>query len=710
MRSRLTLVALVTFLFAAIAVPAAQAAKKCDPIDPRACLLPWPNDYFTKADKRTPTGKRLDLPTGSLPANTSGQPLDTSAFSGNDGFSPGAQIMTQVPGLDLGRTAAAPINNVGAYTGKNQAVVVIDTKTGKRWPIWSEINSHAEGVVSEQTLDVHPAKNWLESHRYVVALRNLKTSSGATIKPGKAFKAFVDGKAKGARAKQMASIFKTLKKAGIPSKSLYLAWDFTVASEKSLSGRFLAMRNDAFKQLGDTDLKDGKIPATSKAPAYTIDKATDLTEAQDPYIARKIEGTMTVPCYLDKPGCPPGASMHYASKKGLWVPSQLPGNVINVKFYCNIPRSAMAAPARPSLYGHGLLGEATEVNQGQLRRMSQEHNMLFCATPEIGMADEDIGNAATILQNFSTFNTFPDRLQQGMLDGLYLGRLLIHPKGLSADPNFKNPEGASVIDPSHLYYDGNSQGGIFGGALTAVAPDFTRAVLGVPGMNYSLLVWRSTDFSSYLGITKPAYKSALDRELIINVMQTLWDRGEGNGYAQHMTTDPLPGTPAHQVLMHVALGDHQVSEWAAEVEARTIGAAGYQPAFNSGRTSEKTGLWGIPKLKIGSTGSGIVIWDSGPTTLTGTVAGQDETLLGTDIPLLSNLAPVSGESGRISSGKAGDPPAGTYIPAIPGNGQDPHELPRNTPAARQQKSDFLQPNGKITDQCGGKPCLSVQDY
>ena len=151
MRSRLSMVALVTFLLAAIAVPAAQAAKKCDPIDARACLLPWPNDYFTKADKRTPTGKRLDLPTGSLPASTSGQPLDTSAFSGNDGFSPGAQIMTQVPGLDLSKTDAAPINNVGAYTGKNQAVVVIDTKTGKRWPIWSEINSHAAAVCALMT-------------------------------------------------------------------------------------------------------------------------------------------------------------------------------------------------------------------------------------------------------------------------------------------------------------------------------------------------------------------------------------------------------------------------------------------------------------------------------------------------------------------------------------------------------------------------------
>ena len=46
-------------------------------------------------------------------------------------------------------------------------------------------------------------------------------------------------------------------------------------------------------------------------------------------------------------------------------------------------------------------------------------------------------------------------------------------------------------------YDGNSQGGILGGALTAIATDWTHSVLGVPGMNYSTLLQRSSDFDTY---------------------------------------------------------------------------------------------------------------------------------------------------------------------------------------------------------------------
>ena len=57
----------------------------------------------------------------------------------------------------------------------------------------------------------------------------------------------------------------------------------------------------------------------------------------------------------------------------------------------------------------------------------------------------------------------------------------------------------------------------------------------------------------------------------LSLIQLLWDRGEANGYAHHITSDPLPGTPAHNVLMHVAFGDHQVANVTAEVEARTIG-------------------------------------------------------------------------------------------------------------------------------------------
>ena len=211
---------------------------------------------------------------------------------------------------------------------------------------------------------------------------------------------------------------------------------------------------------------------------------------------------------------------------------------------CVIPKSAPAGALRPSLYGHGLLGGGGEVTGANVRAMANEHGFVFCATDWTGMSTLDVPNVLTLLQDLSRFPTLADRAQQGFVNFMYVGRWML-----------KRDWGDLDVDQSRLFYDGNSQGGIMGGALTALAPDFERAVLGVPGMNYSTLLRRSVDFDMYAhgeieGVDTPAglydsYPNELERPLLLSLIQLLWDRGEANGYAHHMTSDPLPGTPAH---------------------------------------------------------------------------------------------------------------------------------------------------------------------
>src|SRR3546814_9508949 len=84
----------------------------------------------------------------------------------------------------------------------------------------------------------------------------------------------------------MEALFAKLGKAGIARDSLYLAWDFTVASERNISERALHIRDEAFAKLGDA------------APTYTIDTVTDHTAAEDADVAREVTGTLTVPSYM----------------------------------------------------------------------------------------------------------------------------------------------------------------------------------------------------------------------------------------------------------------------------------------------------------------------------------------------------------------------------------------------------------------------------
>ena len=628
-------------LLAALTIPSAASAKQ-------PSLLPWPNDALTKRDKTTDTGRRLNLPTAAMPRNKDGVPIDPTDMNRADGFSPGSMIVVKIPGLDnaaaLQRSHLPSLANLAASLGKHSPVVVFNARTGKRHPVWAELDSNATSDAN-RVLIIRPAKNFTEGQRYVVVLRHLKDASGKPIKR----------KATGARA-----LAASLRKAGVPGRGgIYRAWSFTVASERSLAGRMLHIRDDAFRQLGDRNLADLKV--AGNAPSFTIDTVTDLTPAEDDRIARRVDGTMTVPCYLTN-GCAPGGQFTF-DKRGL--PTQ--HGTTTATFTCRIPRSALdpASPpqARPSLYGHGLLGSPSEVNAGNVRSMANEHNFVFCATAWAGFATDDLGNVVAAINDFSHFNTVADRMQQGFLNQLLLGRLMIHPQGLAAKAAFQK-NGRSVIDARRLFFDGNSQGGIMGGALTAVAPDFNRAVLGVPGMNYSTLLQRSVDFDTYATLIYPAYPQESTRQLMFAVIQLLWDRGEADGYAQHITNDALRNTPAHTVLMHVAFGDHQVSDTTAEVEARTIGARGYQPVLGAGR-SPWTRFQLIPPLgKFPFGGSAIVMWDSG-----------------TPAPPITNT-PNRG-------------------------GDDPHSHPRSTPAARIQKSEFLKIDGRVVDVCGGAPCHST---
>ncbi|HUC07989.1 MAG TPA: hypothetical protein VMR96_07850 [Solirubrobacterales bacterium] len=661
-------------------------AANCDFIaepDNTLCMLPFPDDYYTVPDGGSPTGRRIDFKTAGMPANVFGQHISADPYNASDGFSQGATILVKVPGIetvaDVRASGATPINHIGRYRKGNAPVVVIDAASGKRWPIWVEIDSLAADP-SKAVLEIHPATNFAAGHRYIVALRNLRNAAGEKIEAPAAFRYYRDQ----VRSKQpeiearrghFEAIFKRLQRSGISRRGLYLAWDFTVASDANNADRALAMRDDAFAQLGDTDLADGVPQGAS--PSFQV---TSVEE--DPFpgeIARRVKGTFEVPCYLF-PNCGPGGTLQLGSdgaptQNGIWI----------ANFDCIVPESAASGPpqsGRLSLYGHGLFGRAAEVASSPQRSLAQAHNIVTCATDEIGMSESDVPVAIGALQELSRFPAIPDRLQQGLLDELYLGRAMLSPSGFTANAAFHQDgtaAGASALDTSALFYNGNSQGGIMGGALTALAPDFTRASLGVPAMNYSVLLPRSVDFDPFSQVLYPSYPDETARPLILDLIQMLWDRGEPNGYAHRMTDDPLPNTPAHQVLMNVAFGDHQVTIYQADVEARTIGARAHRPVLFRDRWPDTDVLWDVPAIRhYPYTGSAIYYWDSGPIREDPANPGSE---IGTEPPPYENLPNRSG--------------------------QDPHGAPRATPAEQQLVSDFFAGAIPKSDNCGGGPCFAI---
>lgn len=641
----------------ATGVAADANAEGCDPIDPRLCYLPFPSNHNTIDDPASATGLRVAFPAAGAPVNVAGVPIDVSEWNRNDGFSPNSTLLTHVPGLDAEASRLPAWTDLGASLDADASVVIVDTESGERVPLWAELDARGVGQPEDQLLVIHPAVVLSEGHTYAVGLRDLVGTDGAAIEAGDAFGAILDGTADGALADRGAALepaLAALDAAGVDRPSLVLAWDFTVASTTNTTGRMVHIRDATLAELGDA------------APEFTVTDVIDDPTHDDGTpregLARTVIGTYTVTNWLTGDGAP-GERFHYDSDPAA-EPDALPtaNGTLTASFQCNIPESAMsgADPAHLVQYGHGLLGAEGEIDAGNQIRLANLGNSVICATRWAGMSTDDIGNAIETLGDFSNFPTMADRLQQGVLNQLVLTRLLLAADGLTADPSFQRSDGTPIADASVVAYNGNSQGAIMGLMLAGVSTDIDRFVLGVAGMNYGLLLPRSVDFHDYEAIFVPAYPNVADRALVLAMVQMLWDRGEGAGYVDHVTADPLPGTEAKDVLMHVAFGDWQVSELTAFIAARAMDMPVHRPVTEPGRSGEVEPGWGLETLEYPSSGSGLVVWDSG-----------------------SDPVP--------------------FDDVAPSTTRDPHEDPRADPDAQTQINAFLF-DGELIDVCAAAAC------
>ena len=569
---------------------------------PSSGLLPWPHERFTVADPTTPTGVRLAIPAEATPRNSAGVPIDVTAQNVADGFSPASRILVHVPGVDLTRSGVPDSTNIGASMAADVAVRLTDLTTGERWPYWAELNSY--DPERHHLVMIHPAKALTEGHRYQVEIDPLVTAAGAPV-----------------------------------PMELPLVWSFPVASSTSLSSRLRAM----------------VAAAEGYMPEFEV---TDVDDSGDPV---SVQGTFSVPNYLDNDGSPGGRMLLDAEGTPTLNPEYPTWRAPFTFLFATDPA------ARGTLvFGHGLLSSRDEVYT--LDGICSLGNLNVCGTDWVGMCTEDVPNVADVLGDLSRFVSIPDRLQQSQLAFILLARLANRPDGFASHPVFQGPDGASRLTVDGSVFVGNSQGGILGGVASAVADEWQRAVFGVPGLAYNLMLPRSVNWLAFEDVFHGAYPDPVDRMVALELIQLLWDRGENAGYVQHLTADPYPGVSPKTVLLIEAFGDHQVPNVSTEVLARTIGAAVRRPALRDGRSSDVEPMWGIDDVgDMPTTRSVLSVWD-----------------FGTPAPPTTNLPPTPGL-----------------------HGLDPHDAGSSEPGVMIQALNFLF-TGEIIDPSGGEPSVGAQ--
>ncbi len=621
---------------------------ECNPVDPSMCALPYPS-LFHMREADTATGWQLAYTQSALPVNNMQVGMDPKYLNEKDGFSVLGALLFQFDRVDL--TGVLTHETLGDYTKDDVKTVLLDAETGERVAHFVELDMRTDKA-DQRLVVVHPAVPLRHGKRYVFAARGLGKQGGGLVEASPGFAALRDKvgtddmSVEGQRVHYNLDIFPVLKEAGFSREELQIAWDFVTVSRESSLSRMEWLRDDVLDASGadgvDYDIKsvmdaDCSVAGTDigrtilldmMAPLYTTDDEAGTLLTRDPDTGMPFRnGTTEVEVLLR-------------------IPCSLLGQ--------DEPRAG-----RVVQYGHGLLGGKGEAQGGYLSKMANDNGWVILASDWTGMKSEDVVPIISILTGDATnFPAIPERSMQGFTE--FIAAMRLTTGKLRNDPALMSTGAGgeySVIDPEKRSYYGNSQGGILGGAYLALSPDIDRGVLGVGGMPYVLLLPRSHDFEDFFRLMKTAYPDHRDIMLLIAVFQNLWDPGEGAGWAWAMNAEPDPKVGAKQVLMQVALGDAQVTNVGAHIQARAFGASTVAPQLRP--------IWGVEEKAPGFMGSAFVEWNY------------------TDVP----PAPVDNTP--------------------PSKDHDPHECPRRAPAAQLQLRDFLE-EGVVNQHCEGV-CEGVRE-
>ncbi|MBT3220249.1 MAG: hypothetical protein HN348_14275 [Proteobacteria bacterium] len=616
----------------------------CDTLDKSLCVFPFPSNYFIAEDSETPTGYRVNFGETALPLNRDDVQVNPKYWNEKDGFSPNAQPTTWF--AELSTAELIPWTDIDSFADDDATTVIINATTGERVPHFAELDMTLD-YLDESPLLLRPAVTLEHDTRYVVGMRNLKKTSGEDVDVSTAFAALRDNTTtkdwdvEGRRQHFDDDIFPLLEDQGFERSELQLAWDFHTVSRENSLGRMLWMKDDALARFGQN------------GPTYKITSVEYGDCDNNAAIARTIYGTVSVPMYIEADET---EALLTRDEDGMPFYNGDEDAEFMIRVPCSLVEEGRAGPILQ--YGHGLLGSLSEARTSYLSRMADDYGWVVLAMHWTGMYEADISSILLMSVNdISDFAFVPERSMQGFVEKM--GGLKALMGDLGQDDALLVDDGqgnmVSLVDPTKIYFYGNSQGAILGGAYVALSPDIERATFGVGGCPYSILLARSHDFDPYFLLFKEKYVDQRNVTLIVNnLLQMMWDPGEAGGYSYAMNRDPLPNTPTKEVLMQVAIGDVQVPNLASHVQARVYGASNIAPGVKT--------IYGVPDLTAPFDGSGLAEW----------------------------YYPDAAE---------------TPFEGVPPTGDDPHECVRREPAAQRQLAEFLT-TGTINNYCNG-PCKGL---
>jgi hypothetical protein len=619
----------------------------CEHIDPTACLLPWPSSRYLVDDPSTATGRRVAIPAEAMPTDMRGNHVDPAPYSGRDGFSPLTSMMISFPG-ELDDSLLSDEEHVPDTLALGSTTVIVDMETGERVAHFAELDRWEATDPARAPLYLRATERLRPNTRYAVGISGLRFIDGSAVAPSPYFRALRDGTDLAgvdvdARRAELEPVFVALDGVGAPRASLIAAWSFATGSDEAITSDLIAMRDTALAELGDG----------LSCTVVTV-QDTDAGDTLPDGVWRRIEGTITMPSFLEGPSPEVDDARLVRDASG----HPILNGTVEAPFLILIPTSvrdrvqAGGEAGRMVVYGHGILGERTEIDSRWMIDSASAMGWVVIATDWWGMSRPDAGRLlSTLSASFDDFETTPERLHQGVLNTMGLMRSFSGACAELTELAVPLDDASTVVayDAEHPMFYGNSLGAILGGTFAGIATDTDRFALGVGGGNWTLLVTRSDAWRSFDPLIAAGFPDALTRNLLILMTASLWDPIDSANYAPHWLSDPLPGTPIKHVMMQIGIGDVAVSNATSLFVARSAGMLLMTPS-----SIDPYGLTGVE----GTSDSGLTIYR---------------------LPGIDAIAP------------------GPHDPGM----SETHNGVRTLPAALLQLDAFLRPDGEVIHSCDG---------
>lgn len=626
----------------------------CQPLAPDvSCTLPYPSDFFLVPDATLPSGKRVALTGAAKPVAPNGADFDVTASWAADGASRQPTIVAAVPGEIVGDGLPNIVDDPArSMDATASPTLLLCADTGELVAHYADIDMRPTDS-AKVTIQIRPFVQLAPKTRYVVAVRDLRTASGAAP-PAEGFRRLRDKQTSAdpalaaLAARFDRDVFAPLDKKGVARKGLQLAWDFTTGSAERPVADMLRVRELTLEWL------------KTHAPAVTV--TSSLPDAGTGEYWRVVRGTLQAPLFLDKPGI--GAHL-FRDQTGAVAQN----GEATFPFVVLVPATVRDQwePGRALAFGHGFFGTMEETTGAPARKLLPALHAVTFAIDWWGMSEPDREQVINdITQRPSHIADFVERTHQAMANWLVTTAAirstmqqqddLKRPQsgpGTSTNGQGMSNAGALLYDPAHVYYFGASNGHILGGVMSALNPDVERAVLNVGGAAWTHMMPRALPFLSFQFLLLSTLRDSVGFQTAIAMIAAPFDRTDPASYASFLIGAKLPGNPDRRVLLQTGLGDASVPNAGGFFHARTLGLSQVGPTPQA--------VFGIPTADASTLTSAYTLFD-----------------FGIDTSTYRDPAPIA--DNRV------------------------HNSLRSDPQAMAQMDAFLRPDGTIIQPCGGMPC------